>query len=619
MDFQRKTRISVIIGLSLAAAYSTATVAQQDTLKSAAQKAVLANPEVLQKWHAYQAADHEKDVAFGGYLPRLDVTSSYGHESRDDPLLKKDYTRRSTTISLTQTLYDGLGTRNEVLRLDHARQAKFFELLDASETAALEAAKAYLDVLRYRKLVALAEDNYVRHRAVFEQIQRKTQAGVGRKVDLEQASGRMALAESNLLTETSNLHDVSARYQRLVGEIPGREIAAPPPLTAAGMPLDVGNALSAAVAGNPAIQAAIETVRSADAAAAVRKAAYQPKVDLRLRNDRGSNLNGYIGPTDNRTAEVVLTWNLFNGFSDVARSHQYDDQIGVAKDFRDKTCRDVRQTAAIAFNDSRKLVEQMNYLDQHQLSTEKARDAYRKQFDIGQRTLLDLLDTENEFFQARRAYVNADYDLQIAHARSQASRGNLLKTLDLSRLGQDTVTDPTDWKTDGDAAEHCPAEAPIAIASDKAALNTRAAELLRDSAPPTSVPATGTTEAGTERDLAEALKGWAHAWMTRDVLSYLSYYAPTFVPSQGRSQAAWKADRQRIIGSAEVIKLDLSGIKVTSQDSSTATTTFVQAYQSPIYRDVVTKSLEWRKVGGKWLIQREIPSEAMRPISTSGK
>lgn len=603
------------LGFGLASVCSTTVLAQQDTLKSVAQKAVVGSPEVLQKWHAYQAAENEKDAAFGGYFPRVDLTTGIGREQRDDPTLIRDYTRRSTTLSLTQMLYDGFATSNEVSRLDHARQLRFFELLDSSENIALEAVRAYIDVVRYRKLVALAEDNYVRHRSVFEQIQKKADAGVARRVDLEQASGRLALAESNLLTETSNLYDVSARYQRLVGDAPPKDLAPPPSSLAGGLPADRAVAMQLAVSQNPAIQSAIESLRAADAAVGVRKAAYQPRVDLRLRNDRGSDINGYVGSTDNRTAEVVLTWNLFNGMSDMARARQSADQVNVAKDQRDKACRDVRQTAAIAFNDTRRLAEQLNYLDQHQLATEKARDAYRKQFDIGQRSLLDLLDTENELFQAKRAYVVAEHDLLIAQARGQASLGNLLKTLELRRLGGDEVADPANWSVNGDVAANCPAEAPIEIATDKAALNARAEEFMRDSGTSgmvQSAPA-GTS---TERDLAESLKGWAQAWMTRDVSRYLGYYSPTFTPTQGRSLTAWKADRERIIGSAKAVKLDLSGIKVTTKGSDAATTTFVQAYQSPVYRDVVTKTLEWRKVNGKWLIQRELPNVAMRPIST---
>jgi murein L,D-transpeptidase YafK len=123
----------------------------------------------------------------------------------------------------------------------------------------------------------------------------------------------------------------------------------------------------------------------------------------------------------------------------------------------------------------------------------------------------------------------------------------------------------------------------------------------------------------TERELALSLKGWAQAWMTRDVERYLGFYSPTFQPSQGRSLARWEADRRRIIGSAKVVKLDLSGIKVTMKDADNATTIFVQAYQSPVFRDVVTKGLEWRKVDGKWRIEREVPNEALKAISTVGE
>lgn len=79
-------------------------LAQVVTLQTAAQKAVLSNPEVLQRWHAYKATQGERDAAFGGYLPRLDLSASKGRDHRDDPLLKKDYTRNATTLTLTQML-----------------------------------------------------------------------------------------------------------------------------------------------------------------------------------------------------------------------------------------------------------------------------------------------------------------------------------------------------------------------------------------------------------------------------------------------------------------------------------------------------------------------------------
>ena len=138
-----------------------------------------------------------------------------------------------------------------------------------------------------------------------------------------------------------------------------------------------------------------------------------------------------------------------------------------------------------------KLSEQLNYLDQHQTSIEKARDAYRKQFDIGQRTLLDLLDTENELFQAKRAYVNAEHDLGIAYVRTKAGVGELLASLGLTRLDTGDQPELQKWEAGSEAPEHCPPEAPTPVVSNKAALNSRAAALVPVAEPSTAAPCCG--------------------------------------------------------------------------------------------------------------------------------
>ncbi len=115
----------------------------------------------------------------------VDLTAGTGRESLKQPTsaADKDYTRSGYMLSLNQMLFDGFATRNEVRRLDKARLVRYYELLDASENVALEAARAYLDVLRYRHLVDLAKDNYVQHKATHDQIQRRVQSGVGHRVD----------------------------------------------------------------------------------------------------------------------------------------------------------------------------------------------------------------------------------------------------------------------------------------------------------------------------------------------------------------------------------------------------------------------------------------------------
>ena len=91
---------------------------------------------------------------------------------------------------------------------------------------------------------------------------------------------------------------------------------------------------------------------------------------------------------------------------------------------RDRACRDVRQTVAIAHNDIRKLQDQLVALDRNVLAIEKARDAYRQQFDIGQRSLLDLLNAENELYTAKRSYANAEYASLLAKVNEKGDWSN---------------------------------------------------------------------------------------------------------------------------------------------------------------------------------------------------
>lgn len=438
---------------------------ESNPFKDAISKAVLSNPEVLAKWHAFKAALNEREVSSGAALPSIDLEASTGREQRDTPVVPKNsYSPTIGSLVLRQMLFDGFAVKNDVRRLDRISRVRYYELMDASESAALEAARAYADVVRYRKLVQLAEENYASHRVVYDQIKERAQAGVGRKVDLELAAARMALAETNLLVEEPNLHDVTARYQRIVGEAPPANMPDPQTLTD-GFPASPADGLKTAYGKSPQIWATVENIMASQADREVRNSAFMPRVDLEARQDTGKNLQGYIGNHNITSANLVMRWNLLRGGSDTARMKQYAEQVNVAMGLRDKACREVRQTLLIAMNDTVKLKEKMTYLDQHQLSIEKAREAFRQQFNIGQRTLLDTLDIENEYFEARRAYSNGAADLNIAHTRVFAAEGTLLSTLQMKPV---EATAPEEKEVTGeDALARCPADVPAVMSVDR--------------------------------------------------------------------------------------------------------------------------------------------------------
>jgi adhesin transport system outer membrane protein len=475
-----KTNRLTLGALTLLLAAGTSLAQTRDPLRQTVEQAVNTNPEVTARFNAYRASVDAVDVARAAYLPRLDLNASvardYDRFTGRLPEEGQTLTRRQVGLNLTQLLWDGLGTSNDVARYGHDRLARYFELIDATEQTALEAARAHFDVQRYRRLVQLAEDNYVQHRSAYLQIQSRFKAGVGRGVDLEQAGARVALAESNLTTEVANLHDVTQRYQRIVGSAPPKDLPTIAMLKA-GLPASPAEAMALAVRQSAAVSASIEALRAARALADGRRSAFQPRVEARVRGAAGRNVDSLLDQTRNATAEIVLNWNLYNGGADTARVRQQANLLSQATDLRDKTCRDVRQTASIAYNDTRKLVDQLVYLERNTLAIEKARDAYRQQFDIGQRSLLDLLNAENEVYTARRAYANAEHDLGLAYARAHAAMDQLGRTLGISRTSN-VADDASGWDQSDDAPTRCPAiVAELANVVDRSELDARAQKM----------------------------------------------------------------------------------------------------------------------------------------------
>lgn len=608
-------RSIVILAASIALLPGLGLAQQATTLQDAVKKAVVSNPEVQARWHAFLAAQHEQNAARGGYFPRLDLSSSAGRENIKQPNLPmSSLNSRGAELSLSQTIYDGFATRNEVAKMAYSKLVRYYEVLDASESVALEAGTAYLDVLRRRELMALAQENLDQHNQLFNQIQQRARAGVGRRVDLEQAGGRLALAHSNMLTETTNLHDVSARFLRIIGELPSESLVAPIPLSQ-GIPESVEDAVRQAYQSSPTFNAAIENVRAAQADAKSRQSGFHPQLGLRASKSVYFDNDGSVGRRDDETIELVLNYNLFKGGSDLAQVRQYAERLSQSKEQRDQACRNVRQTVSIAFNDIYSLSSQLGFLDQHQLAIEKARDAYRQQFDIGQRSLLDLLNTENEYFTARRAYVNATYDLMLARMRTLAGMGQLLSALEVGREGMPTVKELGQDRMEVAPADQCPALTPATTtaASAKPIAPTRPPKAAPPVAPvpaviepppvppkPAAVPQPTAIEA-----VKKALAGWADAWSSKDFPRYESYYAKTFAPEEGRTRLQWASDRAVRFAKPGNITVVIDDLKVSTPSENTAVTEFHQTYTSSNYRDVSIKRLDWVREGDQWKIQHE--------------
>ncbi|WP_372983034.1 TolC family outer membrane protein [Marinobacter sediminum] len=407
-------------------------------LVNAVSRAIETNPEVRASWHQFLESGHDTDSAFGGYLPSVDANARYGLEHRNyGPV--DEFDGYDGQISVTQMLYDGFQTSSSVDRLEEEQLVSYYQLLGAIEDTSLEALRAYLDVQRQRELLELAQNNLDAHQEVYDQVSQSAEAGVARAADLEQISGRLSLAESNLVVVASNLHDVKARYLRIIGVTPpsGLEDVE---LGSELVPMSVTEALKIAYEGNPEFRAAHRDIEAAEANVEENRSGYHPRLDLVASyGHRSYDTLGFDNSETDGRVGLELSMNLYRGGSDRAQVRSAFERVNVAKDLRDKACVDIRQELQIAYNNVGNLEGQIPILNNHRLSSARVRTAYKDQFDIGERTLLDVLDAENEYFDASRAYVNAIYDRKLAVARVQAGMGHLVSSLGLVRDGLPTL------------------------------------------------------------------------------------------------------------------------------------------------------------------------------------
>ncbi len=621
----KKIYRGVIVACALLVSYSVRADAPV-TLQEIVEKTITSNPEVQANYHTYKAALQDQKAAQGGYYPHADIVSTWRSQERLTPNIGNTATPdRQTQLVLRQMLFDGFATRSEVSRLDHAARVRYYELQNSMQNTALDLVKTYIDIQRYRQLVDYAKENYIVHKQLFDRIEERVSAGVARRVDLEQASGRLALAEANLLTETTNLQNVTARFQRLSGDLPPdslQEVS----FYKDGVESDANQALMLAYKQNPQLLSAIENIVATQQEVEGRRAKYMPRLDLQARKNLDVSSDGRNSSLAADALELTATFNLFNGFSDKAMIDQAGEKLNTSQDLRDKACVDTRQTLVIAYNDIVSLKEQLVYRNQHQLSIEKAREAYRKQFDIGQRTLLDLLDTENEYFQAKRTYTNTERDLYTAYARTYASQGALLNKLgvvrgDLPDIGQADYTENY---------ETCKAAAPEMMTVDKASLVANAKPLSVANDKPLPKPTTAKpAESCSADEITTRVNDWASAWRHKDYDNYMRFYADKFSPEPPMTRPEWEKQRKaRIVGYGK-IDLELTNLKVTCNGDK-AQAVFDQDYSVTKYKlkkakdnmgceicnakripvksfaDNVNKSLDFEKIGSQWLIVREL-------------
>ena len=430
--------------------------ASAGTLEDSVYSTINYSPRIKGFQEFRQAAIHEVGKARSGWLPRVDVRAGIGVEQWNDdrtrnyPDLSSQnnydfYTRRDASVVASQTLWDGLSTKARHDIATSKVSSAESRLLDNTTALSLDAILAHIEVVRQIKLVKLAESNVENHKRILVSQNERQELGAASLADVTQTQSRLARAMSTLAESRAALETAASNYRRLTGKVP-RNLITP------GMPANGYSSLEAVLASgqalNPKISALRWDIETAKTTVELSKSNFHPNIYLEYSYNFNYQTQSDTDWNDGHAFMLRMQWNIFNGFYD-----WYDTKSGLATERQRR--REMEETRILIIEETEKTWADLQSEQErasHFLSAvdygSQTRDMYIEQFNLGQRSLLDVLDGENEVFTSSQQHVNSSMN-SIANAyRLLAIGGELIEGFGVRGpdLYVDTDTSPWIWK-----------------------------------------------------------------------------------------------------------------------------------------------------------------------------
>ena len=409
------------------------------SLEQAVSQTFATNPEIKSAFNEYISKRYLIDASTGAYKPSLDLDAGIGYEAINPASEiargSTEMTRREASLTLNQLIWDGSKTLNDIDRVSADAESVRLQLLSNAQNTALDVVRVYIETIEGFEILALSESNLATHEKIYVDIKKRTDSGISSTADLTQIEARLAKAHSNLIAAENNLIDSQTTFIRLVGEAPQSLVF--PRADKNFIPLTLELAQEQAYEAHPVIKISQVDVESAKFQYKQSQSNYFPTLSFEAKQSWKEDAGGIKGSSDETTAMIRLNYNLYNGGRDSAKSSEMAYQLNKAKDLRERAYRSVKEELQLSWSALEMTSQQKVFLADHVDSASETVIAYEKQYLIGKRTLLDLLNTENELFESRKGYVEAKYSEQYAKYRVLTSTGNLLNAL--------RVNLPTEW------------------------------------------------------------------------------------------------------------------------------------------------------------------------------
>lgn len=420
-----------IFSLSVSTAALAAGEDNNLTLVDAVSKGVLKNPEYGVVANNVLATQEELAQAHALWRPSVDMGADSGWERTRTRFLPNGPSvwREQTSLSLTQLLFDGFST--EIERQRYRVESAANRVGEVAEFIGLDAAQAYLEVLRQRELLTIARTNVEDHQKILNIIETGAEAGTVTQGDVAQANARLAQSRATISSTKQDLTSAEALFIQKVGETPGQ--MALPNIPREKLPATIDEAVHEAIINSPTLAVFESDVKVATAEYKDTKSAFYPTVQLQGTASEGNNVGALEGNSNTESVLAIMKWNLYRGGGDIDRQREALYRQAQTKERRAQAARQVERDMRDTWGGMTAAAERTRQFLDQATANEKVVNVYLDQFTLDRRTLLDVLDAQNELFVSRSNHISALYTEMFAVFRVLALEGKMLSTLGIPK------------------------------------------------------------------------------------------------------------------------------------------------------------------------------------------
>ncbi|AKJ42156.1 hypothetical protein QQ39_08705 [Pragia fontium] len=369
------------------------------------------------KYHTGRIASAESSIgeARSGWLPNVSLNA--GNElTKTNKDNNNNDDGNTYSLKVEQNIFDFGRTGDRVDYAEHNRTSEVYTAFDEAEVLSSKVAEIYLNILKYQDLIDINKKNSIEHRNILTLAEARASGGVDSRGDVEQVEVRIKGLDAELSNYEAQLKAAQEDYLILVGKRPSG-LSVP---DVKQLKNKLSGRMKQRIANSPRVKAIKANKEAAASEYAYTSKSWMPALSVSLSQGKTTTYG------ENDTLVMLnINSNVFDGGGAIYRSRGAAQRVESARWNIEKSIEDLSTKVSQMYQDALSQENQANIYAQRIIHSQEVKELYHEQYKVNRRSVLDVLNSEQEFFQTMSNKVNAEFNFRILLIRVFSELGEI--------------------------------------------------------------------------------------------------------------------------------------------------------------------------------------------------